>query len=66
MELQILSRDQISKLHNASLEILSTIGVRVPHAEMRARFRAAGANVDDDAELVKIPEALVRQIILRS
>jgi len=59
MELTILSRSQIAKLHDAALSLLLSPGVRIPHAEMRARFKAAGAEVDADSEVVRIPEALV-------
>ncbi|MCU0519958.1 MAG: trimethylamine methyltransferase family protein [Anaerolineae bacterium] len=59
MELRILSESQIARLHDAALSLLLSPGVRIPHREMRARFRAAGADVDDAAEVVRIPEQLV-------
>ncbi|MCJ7821609.1 MAG: trimethylamine methyltransferase family protein, partial [Armatimonadetes bacterium] len=59
MKLAILDDKQIAKLHDASLEILRDVGVQIPHTDIRTRFREAGASVDDDAALVKIPEALV-------
>ena len=59
MQLNILTEAQIAKIHAASMEILRTVGVRIPHPEMRQRFRAAGAGVDEATELVKIPESLV-------
>jgi len=59
MELRILNRQQLDRIHRASLEILETIGVRVPHEEMRFRFASAGATVDDSTEQVRIPEVLV-------
>ena len=57
--MKVLSDEQIGKIHDASLEILGTIGVRIPHPEMRRRFGEASAKVDESAELVKIPERLV-------
>jgi len=59
MKLAVLDDKQIGKLHDASLKILRDVGVQIPHADIRTRFREAGASVDDDAALVKIPEALV-------
>ncbi len=59
MRLTVLSDDQVNRIHDASLEILSTIGVRIPHPEMRRLFREAGAEVDESAEVVRIPEILV-------
>ena len=46
MQLTVLTERQISAIHDASLEILQTIGVRVPHTEMRKLFSAAGAQVN--------------------
>ena len=59
MRLNVLSDEQLEKLHCASLEILRTVGVRIPHPEMRRLFGEAGAQVDEEAELVRIPEKLV-------
>jgi trimethylamine--corrinoid protein Co-methyltransferase len=59
MQLTVLTENEISDIQNASLEILNKIGVRVPHAEMRALFSAAGAQVDAGNELVKIPERTI-------
>ena len=59
IELRVLTRQQLDRIHRASLEILETIGVRIPHEEMRFRFASAGARVDDSSELVQIPETLV-------
>ena len=46
MEFSVLDDEQIRRLHKASLEILRTVGVRVPHPEVRrlfpvSRWRAA-------------------------
>jgi len=59
MILTVLDNAQVDTLHQASLRILAEIGVLVPHADMRARFRDAGAAVDEAAARVRIPEALV-------
>ena len=63
MQLTVLTDTQIQDIHDASLEILRTIGVRIPHKEMRQMFTAAGADVDELRELVKIPERLVMQCL---
>jgi trimethylamine--corrinoid protein Co-methyltransferase len=63
MKLTVLGEEQICKLHDASVEILSTVGVRIPHPDVRAMFREAGAEVDDPVELVRIPERLVMRCV---
>lgn len=59
MRLTVLSEEQLDQLHQASLQILGTIGVQIPHPGMRQLFREAGAEVDESTEVVKIPERLV-------
>lgn len=61
MELKQLSRDEIRRIDEASLDVLSTVGVLVPHAETLQRFADAGAHVDAEKELVKIPAELVKR-----
>lgn len=63
MILEVLNAQQIGRIHDASLDILRTVGVRIPHAEMRARFRAAGAEVDQAREVVRIPERVVHEML---
>lgn len=59
MKLSILQDHQIQKLHEASLYILKTVGVRVPHKELRQLFEGAGAEVDETHGIVKIPEKVI-------
>lgn len=61
--MQVLSPTDIQRLHDASMEILRTIGVKLPHAQMRKLFAAAGADVDEGVEVVRIPESLVMQSV---
>lgn len=62
-KLSILDEPEILSLHNASLQILGSIGVRIPHAEMRTLFRAAGAEVAEDVQVVRIPETLLMECL---
>jgi trimethylamine--corrinoid protein Co-methyltransferase len=66
MELRVLSEEQIRRIHEASLWILGKIGVLMPHTDMRARFREAGASVDEASQLVRIPESLVEQSLAQA
>ncbi|MDF1515399.1 MAG: trimethylamine methyltransferase family protein [Anaerolineae bacterium] len=63
MKLTVLTDAQINQIHATSIEILDTIGVRIPHDEMRQMFKSAGACVDDGTSLVKIPENVVMDCI---
>ena len=59
MRFQVLTDEQLRRVHTASIEILETVGVRISHTEALERFKQASAEVDESAELVKIPEHLV-------
>lgn len=60
-QLRVLHEEQLERIHRASLELLDTVGVRLPHAEVRRRFADEGARVDEAAEVVRIPEDLVER-----
>ena len=60
MRFAMLDDAQLQKIHDASCHLLATLGVHVPHEDMRRRFVEAGATVEDSAEMVRIPEALVQ------
>jgi trimethylamine--corrinoid protein Co-methyltransferase len=59
MKINLLSDEQIGRLHQASLRILATIGVHVPHEEILRMLAAAGADVCRETQIVKLPEKLV-------
>jgi len=59
LQVQLLTTDQISRVHEASLSILAEVGVHLPHPEMLSRFADAGAHVDHARQLVRIPTDLV-------
>ncbi len=41
---QVLSEEQVERVHQASLAILERVGVQVPHPEILGRFADAGAS----------------------
>ena len=61
--LQPLSEDQLEGIHNASLTILSEMGIEVNSPKARAAYREAGADVDDTTEIVRFPHGLVTSLI---
>lgn len=58
---QVLTAEQIKKAHNASLSILEKTGVHVPHEQMLQMLSSAGANVDFDTKVVRIPGVLIEK-----
>jgi len=59
---RLLTQPQIRTLHQATLELLDTVGVRVLHDEARGMLADAGCRLDSD-QRVRIPAALVETAI---
>jgi trimethylamine--corrinoid protein Co-methyltransferase len=56
---EVYSADQIAAIHANALRVLEELGMRVLLPEARARFRAAGALVDEDSGMVRIGREIV-------
>lgn len=52
--MDVFSADRISAMHEASLDVLERLGIKVLLPAARATFKAAGARVDEDTEMVHI------------
>ena len=61
--LKVISDDQVEAIHRASLRVLEELGIELMSAEGRALFRAAGAQVDEVSQIVRMEGALVEQLI---
>lgn len=59
--LRVLSDDERSRIHEETLKILSTTGVRVDTAGGRGYLKRAGAQVDENSLIVRIPRELVEE-----
>jgi trimethylamine--corrinoid protein Co-methyltransferase len=57
-EIKVLTREQIETIHNYSLEILSTTGIRVDSLGARKLFSKA-LGVSDSDRIVRIPAQLI-------
>lgn len=64
--LNLLSTDDIKRIHDATLEVLSQTGLKVYHEGARKHFKDAGASVDEKAQLVKIPTWLVDEALRKA
>ena len=60
---EVLSQQEIERVHAASMEILADIGVKVDYGKARELFRGAGAQVDEEMRVVHIPARLVQQAL---
>jgi trimethylamine--corrinoid protein Co-methyltransferase len=59
--LDILSSEECTRIHQATVDVLAKVGVQVPHVEARSILADAGARVDGDR--VTVPEAVLLRAI---
>ena len=59
----LFSEDDLYAIHCATLEVLNTVGIKVPGEEEREIFAAAGTMIDPASNIVKIPPYLVEEAI---
>jgi trimethylamine--corrinoid protein Co-methyltransferase len=65
-KLEILTKDELVQIHNGSLEVLASAGVRVDESAACDMLREAGAQVDESKGIVKIPEKLVCEALRKA
>lgn len=57
------SDDEIAAMHDTALRVLEDLGIRILLDEARTTFRAAGALVDDDSQMVRIGRDMVESAL---
>jgi len=63
IQLSVFTEDEKQIIHEATLEVLETVGVRVHDDSLRALMRDRGAKVDDATGAVKLPPELVMELL---
>ena len=61
--LEVFTDDELREIHGATLEVLSRTGVFVEDDEAREIFAAAGAEVDRETHVVRLPAHLVEDAV---
>jgi len=64
--LTLLDENERRAIHAATLEVLSQTGVKYASAKALGILRAAGAEVDDETRLTKLPARLVEEALARA
>ena len=62
-QLRVLSEEQINEIHNTALAILWDTGVQVKAPPALELLRKAGAGVDEDTMICRIPASVVEQAL---
>jgi trimethylamine---corrinoid protein Co-methyltransferase len=58
---KLLTDEEVEGVHQASLEILAEVGIRVDFAGARERFAKHGCMVDSEANIVRLPPGVVEE-----
>ena len=61
--LRFLSDEAISRIHEASLDLLENHGFKLNHKRGREMLAEAGADVDDETLIVKVPRRIVENCL---
>ena len=64
--IQILSEDEKAQVHERTLKVLATAGMRCDTEEGRRILAAAGADVDEAARRVRFPAGLVEDLLAQA
>ncbi|MEM9199139.1 MAG: trimethylamine methyltransferase family protein [Pseudomonadota bacterium] len=62
----VFSDDRVEAIHDAALQVLETLGIRVLLAEARTLFRQGGAIVDEDSLMVCIGREMVEAALAQA
>ena len=63
LSLNVLTDDQVNKIHLSTLELLDQTGVFVEDEKALDCFESGGARVDRGSKMVRIPPSLVEDAI---
>ena len=54
---------EVERIHEASEEVLATVGLHVEHEELLRRLKGSGANVNETSGNVRIEPSLLRELM---
>jgi len=60
---EVLTEEEIERIHRATLEVLSTVGCRLPHRKVLDRLEREGAEVDRASARVRMGAELVERAL---
>jgi trimethylamine--corrinoid protein Co-methyltransferase len=60
---QLFSPEELESIHEATLNVMETFGVRVYGEQAHRILKAAGCTIDEDTGLIKFPRELVNKAI---
>jgi trimethylamine---corrinoid protein Co-methyltransferase len=56
---EVLSNEEVMQIHQAALDVMRDVGVKIEHEEALDIFKRAGAEIDQAKQIAHIPQLLV-------
>lgn len=63
LKLEVLTKEEVQKIHEATLHIIENVGVRFPSKRALDIWEAAGATVDREKKIVKVRPYLIEDTL---
>lgn len=63
LALEILTPEQVRRIHEATLEVIETVGVRFPTSKALDIWETHGASVDRERQVVKVPRKIIEDAL---
>jgi trimethylamine--corrinoid protein Co-methyltransferase len=63
LRLDVLSPEDVRRIHGATLDVIETVGVRFPSTKALGIWEAHGATVDRDAMVVRVPGHIIEEAL---
>ncbi len=64
--MEVLSENDVQRIHQATLEVIETVGVRFPSAQALDILEEAGAMVDRESQIARLPGQLVEEALAKA
>ncbi|UCC87237.1 MAG: trimethylamine methyltransferase family protein [Anaerolineales bacterium] len=66
LRLQVLSPDDVGRIHEATLDLIETVGVRFPSEQALDILHDHGASVDREKQIARIPGHLIEEAMSKA
>lgn len=63
LRLEILSLEDVTRIHQATLEVIEQVGVRFPSHKALEIWQAHGARIDHDTQIIRAPAQLIEDAL---
>ena len=63
--ISVLNQDEMQRIHDAAVDILKTVGMRIEHEEALGYLEQHGCQVDHNSQVVKFPALITEETVER-